>query len=80
MAKKENRQPRTKQRLSRKTKKLLVNSIGREQYHAHMSELGHDTSKKAQAEIFARSAQQPYAIRSGRLQRLLAYSNPISMK
>ena len=80
MAKKEKRQGRQKQRLSRKTKKALVNSIGSEQYHTHMSEVAHDSTKRAKAELFARVSAQPYTMRGGRMQRLLAYSNPISMK
>lgn len=68
----------SRRRLSRKTKKALIASIGREQYHTEMSAQAHDSTKRAKADIFSRYADQPYEIRSGRLQRLKSYSNIMS--
>jgi hypothetical protein len=81
MAKPERRQPRQKQRLSRKTKKALVSIMGREQYHEAMGAFTQGAATQAKADLFSRvSGGQQMAIRSGRKVRNLAYSNPMSMK
>lgn len=75
MAKSEKTQPRQRQRLSRKTKKAIINSVGREQFHDMMAAHSHDSTRKAQAEIFSKTTDQPYLIQSGKLRRLKAFGN-----
>lgn len=75
MAKITRKAARQAQRLSRKTKKALITSVGRAQYHDWMAEQAHDTATKAKAEIFARAAEPPYLIQTGKLRRLKAFGN-----
>lgn len=79
MAKIPQLQPRKRQRLSRKTKKALINSVGREQFHTMMAEHAHDMTTRAQPQIFSQLTDPPYNIRSGKLTRLKAYGNIMSM-